>query len=75
MSGIQVSRRTLLSTVAAAIAAGDMATVHRALAATDLGSSGLVGHLEGPTMITDPAQWPKTFPGPAAHFLLILKKH
>ena len=56
MSSIQVSRRTLLSSVAAAIAAGDMATVHKTLAATDLGSSGLVGNLQGPTMITDPAK-------------------
>src|ERR1700722_8819917 len=61
MSSIRVSRRTLLSGVAAAIAAGDMATVHKALGGTDQGASGLVGNLEGPTMITGPAQWPKTF--------------
>ncbi len=61
MSSIRVSRRALLSSVAAAVAAGDMATVHKTLAATDLASSGLVGQLEGPIMITDPAQWPKTF--------------
>ena len=29
--------------------------------AADLSASGLVGELQGPTMITDPAQWPKKF--------------
>ena len=58
MSKVQVSRRTLLSSMAAAAAVGDIAGVETALGATDLGASGLVGELEGPTMITDPAKWP-----------------
>src|SRR5471030_1924920 len=32
-----------------------------AVAQTDLSQSGLVGKLENPTIITDPAQWPKKF--------------
>lgn len=61
MSKVQVTRRTLLSTIATAAAAGDIAGVEKALGATDLGASGLVGQLQGPTMITDPANWPKSF--------------
>jgi len=61
MSKLEVSRRAVLSAAAVAVAAGDLASARGAIAATDLGASGLVGHLEGPKMITDPAQWPKTF--------------
>jgi hypothetical protein len=61
MSKVQVSRRTLLSTIAAAAAVGDIAGVEKALGATDLGASGLVGHLEGPTMITDPTKRPQAY--------------
>jgi peptide/nickel transport system substrate-binding protein len=32
-----------------------------AAAQTDLSQSGLVGNLENPTIVTDPAQWPKQF--------------
>lgn len=45
----------LLAGWAAALLAGT------ASAQQDLSQSGLVGQLEGPTIITDPAQWPKTF--------------
>ena len=61
MSKFELSRRNVLYGLAAAIAAQDAVGIRQALAATDLGASGLVGHLEGPTMVTDPAKWPKTF--------------
>ena len=51
------SRRTVLS----ALAASPMLASAAAQAAGDLGASGLVGTLEGPTMILDPAKWPTKF--------------
>jgi peptide/nickel transport system substrate-binding protein len=47
MRPILIALTVLLSTAAAA--------------QTDLSQSGLVGKLENPTIITDPAQWPKKF--------------
>jgi len=38
-----------------------MAWLTEQVRAADLGASGLVGEVQGPTMITDPAQWPKSF--------------
>ena len=54
-----ISRRGVLAALAASPAA--MALLTEAARAADLGASGLVGELQGPTMITDPARWPKTF--------------
>lgn len=60
MSNSHLSRRGLLSALAASPAA--MALLSEAAqAASDLAASGLVGQLQGPAMITDPAKWPKTF--------------
>jgi peptide/nickel transport system substrate-binding protein len=55
-----LSRRTLLSALAASPAAGVLLT-SAAQAAGDLAASGLVGALQGPTMITDPAKFPTSF--------------
>jgi peptide/nickel transport system substrate-binding protein len=55
-----LSRRTLLSALAASPAAGALLT-SAAQAAGDLAASGLVGALQGPTMITDPAKFPTSF--------------
>ena len=56
----ELSRRTLFATLAASPAAMELlnSTLSRA---ADLSASGLVGEIQGPTMIVDPAQWPKTF--------------
>ena len=56
--GIDLSRRALLG--AAAFVGFDAAT-RQATAQGGLGQSGLVGKLEGPTMVMDPAQFPKQF--------------
>ena len=55
-----ISRRHLL---AAAMASPSTAVLLKqpAHAASDLSGSGLVGELQGPTMITDPSKWPKQF--------------
>ena len=55
-----LSRRSVFAALAASPAAMDLIRSTMAKAA-DLGGSGLVGELQGPTMITDPAQWPKKF--------------
>ena len=55
-----LSRRTLLSVLAASPAAAAW-LADAAQAAGDLAASGLVGTLQGPTMITDPAKFPTTF--------------
>jgi peptide/nickel transport system substrate-binding protein len=55
-----LSRRGLLSALAASPAAMALIT-QAAQAAGDLAGSGLVGELQGPTMVTDPAKWPKKF--------------
>ncbi len=60
MSTAILSRRAMLSALAASPAA--MELLHTAVAqASDLAASGLVGELQGPTMITDPSKWPTTF--------------
>ncbi len=60
MSKPSFSRRTVLTGLAAApVATG--AVMNAAHAATDLAASGLVGKMEGPTMVTDPAKWPTKF--------------
>ncbi len=56
----EFTRRTLFSALAASPAAMELIASTLAHAA-DLAASGLVGELQGPTMITDPAQWPKQF--------------
>jgi peptide/nickel transport system substrate-binding protein len=56
----RLSRRGLLSAIAASPAAVALLT-QAAQAAGDLAASGLVGELQGPTMITDPTKWPTTF--------------
>jgi len=60
MPSPRLSRRGLLSALAASPAAVAMLS-HAAQAADDLAASGLVGELQGPTMITDPAKWPTKF--------------
>jgi peptide/nickel transport system substrate-binding protein len=55
-----LSRRSVFAALAASPAA--MALINSTMAkAADLAASGLVGELQGPTMITDPAQWPTKF--------------
>jgi peptide/nickel transport system substrate-binding protein len=62
MSKVRLSRRAMLSSVAAASAAPELLRAAIAEAQqTTLAQSGLVGEIQGPTMILDPAQWPKTF--------------
>src|ERR1700676_2515965 len=56
----ELTRRTLFSALAASPAAMELISSTLAQAA-DLAASGLVGELQGPTMITDPTQWPKKF--------------
>ncbi len=56
----ELSRRSMLATLAASPVAMEFLTSEMAHAA-DLAASGLVGELQGPTMILDPAKWPKTF--------------
>lgn len=51
------SRRSVLT----ALAASPVVASAAAQAAADLSASGLVGTLQGPTMILDPAKWPKKF--------------
>ncbi len=57
---VDLSRRTLFSALAASPVAMEMIASTMAQAA-DLSGSGLVGEIEGPTMIIDPDQWPKAF--------------
>jgi len=63
MSDSKWSRRAVLAGLAASPAA--MALLRSAIAEAQtqasLSQSGLVGDIQGPTMITDPAKWPKTF--------------
>jgi peptide/nickel transport system substrate-binding protein len=51
------SRRTVVT----ALAASPVVASAAAQAAGDLNASGLVGTLQGPTMILDPAKWPTKF--------------
>jgi peptide/nickel transport system substrate-binding protein len=51
------SRRTVVT----ALAASPVVASAAAQAAGDLNASGLVGTLQGPTMILDPANWPTEF--------------
>ena len=59
MSKAKLSRRGVL----AALAASPLEFLRSAIAEaqTSLSQSGLVGEIQGPTMITDPAKWPKKF--------------
>ena len=57
MSKLELSRRRVL----AALAAMEFLRSAVAEAQTSLSQSGLVGDIQGPTMITDPAKWPKKF--------------
>ena len=61
MSKVELSRRAALAGLAASPAA--MAFLRGAIAEaqTSLSQSGLVGEIQGPTMITDPAKWPTRF--------------
>ena len=61
MPEVRLSRRTMLSSLAAASAGPELLRAAIAEAQTSLDQSGLVGEIQGPTMILDPAQWPKTF--------------
>src|SRR5215467_13138431 len=62
MSKLELSRRGVLAALAASPAA--MGLLRSAVAEaqqSNLSQSGLVGEIQGPTMITDPAKWPKKF--------------
>ena len=62
MSGSRLSRRAVMAGLAASPAA--MEFLRSAVAQAqqnDLSQSGLIGELQRPTMITDPAKWPKKF--------------
>ena len=61
MSQVKLSRRAVLSGLAASPAAMEFLRSAMAEAQTSLSQSGLVGKLEGPTMVTDPAKWPTKF--------------
>jgi hypothetical protein len=50
-----------MSGLAASPAAMEFLRSAVAEAQTSLSQSGLVGEIQGPTMITDPAKWPKKF--------------
>ncbi|MEO8714838.1 MAG: ABC transporter substrate-binding protein [Acetobacteraceae bacterium] len=56
-----LSRRAVLSALAAAPAASELLHAAIAEAQTSLDQSGLVGKIQGPTLILDPAKWPKSF--------------
>src|ERR1700749_4257793 len=56
-----LSRRPALASIAASPAAMAVWPSAIAEAQTSLSQSGLVGEVQGPTMITDPAKWPKKF--------------
>ena len=61
MSKAKLSRRAVLAGLAASPAAMEFLRSAVAEAQTSLSQSGLVGELQGPTIITDPAKWPKKF--------------
>src|SRR5271165_550636 len=61
MSKAELSRRAMLASLAASPAAMEFLRGAVAEAQTSLSQSGLVGEIQGPTMITDPAKWPKKF--------------
>ena len=61
MSRVPLSRRTVLSGLAVAVAGADAVAAGVARAQGTLGQSGLVGHIEGPERILDPALIPKKF--------------
>src|SRR6476646_6103331 len=61
MSKAELSRRAVLAGLAASLAAMEFLRSAVAEAQTSLSQSGLVGEIQGPTMITDPAKWPKKF--------------
>ena len=61
MSKSELSRRGVLAALAASPAAMEFLRSAVAEAQTSLSQSGLVGEIQGPTMITDPAKWPKKF--------------
>ena len=64
MSKAKLSRRGLLAALAASPAAVEFLRSAIAEAQTSLSQSGLVGEIQGPTIITDPAKWPKKFARP-----------
>ena len=59
MSEPEWSRRAVLASLAASSIAMEFLRSAVAEAQTSLSQSGLVGEIQGPTMITDPAKWPK----------------
>jgi peptide/nickel transport system substrate-binding protein len=62
MSKTKLSRRAVLTALAASPAAVEFLRSAVAEAQqSSLSQSGLVGEIQGPTMITDPAKWPKKF--------------
>ena len=61
MSQPNLSRRAVLSSLAAAPAGAELLRATIAQAQVDLAQSGLVGEIQGPTLILDPSQWPKSF--------------
>jgi peptide/nickel transport system substrate-binding protein len=63
MPSPSISRRNLLAAtmVSPAVVVFLQQEAQAQATAGGLSASGLVGELQGPTMITDPAKWPKTF--------------
>ena len=63
MSQSSLSRRNLLAAtmVSPAVVALLQQEALAQATAGNLAASGLVGEIQGPTMITDPAKWPKKF--------------
>src|SRR3954470_10685154 len=61
MSKVKLSRRGVLAALAASPVAMEFLRSAVAEAQTSLSQSGLVGEIQGPTIITDPAKWPKKF--------------
>lgn len=58
----ELSRRGVLAALAASpVAVEFLRSAIAEAAQSSLSQSGLVGEVQGPTMITDPAKWPKKF--------------
>jgi peptide/nickel transport system substrate-binding protein len=64
--------RTLRSRLTIALVAGTLSTVVAAGALAQMGKSGLIGKLEGPEVVTEPAKQPKTF-NEAPQFATLVK--
>jgi peptide/nickel transport system substrate-binding protein len=59
--GMRVTRRRLAAFLVGAVALGALWPASSGHAQNTLAESGLVGELEGASLVRDPAQWPKSF--------------